>query len=103
MVQVSETWSPARVTARFVTGTARSRDGGNGAPGIPQPVNTAPRASVPANHPHLRTQFIAIPVYWTAAQAYKLRTAATRPASWNPALLHPQSLHRIKPGRTRRR
>src|ERR1035437_5287881 len=74
IVQVSETWSPVRVATRLFTGTGRLSEGGNGAPGIPQPLNTSPKASpapalaTPANRTIPCTLFIALPVYWTGVK-----------------------------------
>ncbi|MGA2259212.1 MAG: hypothetical protein ABSG53_31450, partial [Thermoguttaceae bacterium] len=58
---------PVRVAARSVTGSGNLREGGSGAPGVPQPV--AKRAAADrAAHPNLDAGFIALPVYWSGAR-----------------------------------
>jgi len=38
MVQLRATWPPVRTAERSLTGTGRLNEGGNGAPGMPQPA-----------------------------------------------------------------
>ena len=47
VVQVRKTWSPVRVAARLVTGSGSFNEGGNGAPGVPQPASASP-ITIPA-------------------------------------------------------
>jgi hypothetical protein len=45
MVQVRETWLPVREAARSATGSGSLREGGKGAPGVPQPERQSTVAS----------------------------------------------------------
>jgi len=49
MVKASETWLPARVAARSVTGSGSLSEGGKGAPGVAQPARKKTAASVMPN------------------------------------------------------
>jgi hypothetical protein len=80
MVQVSEIEVSVREAARSVTGSGNLREGGKGAPGVPQPTMANPIASAAGSAARLSfcAVLIAIPVYWSEAVYTSRRKAAMR-------------------------